>query len=173
MWADPATSAHPIEPVTTIAGHPDWPTQNAADGFHPGDTFCIDVRMAPDLGGELTISPNGRVTPPQLSAVMAAMAMMAVNRSAPELQVTLEQTDARELIDPSPGVTPTGLDSQSVFVGDEGESPGPFDMPGETRALQAVRLSGNATDGGWAQSGWAKGGRHWPVARVRCGRCTP
>ena len=73
MWAHPATSAHTTEPVTTIAGHPDWSTKDAADGFHPGDTFCIDVRTAPDLSGELTIGPNGRVTPPQLSAVMAGV----------------------------------------------------------------------------------------------------
>jgi protein involved in polysaccharide export with SLBB domain len=130
------------EPLTTSAGYPSWSAKDVSYRFYPGDKFRIDVRTAPELSGELTIAPDGRVTLPQLGAVMAA------NRSVPELQAMLEQTYARELIDPSLIVTPTGFGSQKIFVGGEVKSPGVFEMPGEIDALQAVLLAG-----GWTESG--------------------
>ena len=138
--------------MTTITGHPDRSTRDAADRFDPGATFRIDVRTAPELSGELsgkrTIAPDGCVTLPHLSAVMA------VNRSAPRLQVMLELTDARELIDPSLSVTPTGFGSQKIFGGGEAKSPGAFDRPGEIRPLQAVQLAGRLAGKRLDGSGW-------------------
>ena len=161
FWpAASATPAHPAAPVTTIAGHPDRSTRDAADRFDPGATFHIDARTGPELSGELsgklsgklTIAPDGYVTLPHLSAVMA------VNRSAPDLQVMLEQTDARELIDPSLSVTPTGSGSQKIFGGGEAESPGAFDRPGEIRALQAVQLAGGLAEKRLDENGWKEAG---------------
>jgi polysaccharide export outer membrane protein len=126
----------------TPAAYPAWTATDTGYRFYPGDKFRIDVRTAPELSGELTIAPDGRVTLPQVGAVMAA------NRSVPELQAMLEQTYSRELIDPSLIVTPTGFGSQKIFVGGEVKAPGVFELPGEIDALQAVLLAG-----GWTESG--------------------
>jgi protein involved in polysaccharide export with SLBB domain len=133
----PAPEAH-IAP----AAYPAWSAADASYRLYPGDKFRIDVRTAPELSGELTIAPDGRVTLPQVGAVMAA------NRTVPELQAMLEQSYARELIDPSLIVTPTGFGSQKIFVGGEVKAPGVFELPGEIDALQAVLLAG-----GWTESG--------------------
>lgn len=110
----------------------------------PGDKLKIDIRTAPELNAELTVAPDGRITLPALGPIMAA------NLSLAELTRAIEQSYARELIDPALTVTPTTIGSQKIFVGGEVKSPGVFELPGEIDPLQAVLLAGGVTDTGRA-----------------------
>jgi protein involved in polysaccharide export with SLBB domain len=126
------------------ASFPSWSGSDAGYRFYPGDRFRIDLQTAPELSAELTIGPDGRVSPPSLGAVMAA------DLTVRELQTLLEQMYARELIDPSLSLTPIDFGSQKIFVGGEVRQPGVFDLPGEIDPLQAVILAGGWTDEGRA-----------------------
>lgn len=131
-----------LAPAFKAAAYPQWTAKDADYRFWPGDKLRIDVRTAPELSGEATVAPDGRVALAQIGSVMAA------NRSVAELKAALEQAYGRELIDPSLVVTPTTFGSQKVFVGGEVKSPGVFELPGEIDALQAVLLAGGWTDSG-------------------------
>ncbi len=127
-----------------VASYPSWNTQNEAYRFYPGDRFRVDVRTAPELSGELTIAPDGRIALPTVGPVMAG------GRTVRELQATIEELFGNELRDPSLVITPTEFGSQKVFVGGEVRQPGVFPLPGEIDVLQAILLAG-----GWTENGQA------------------
>lgn len=124
------------------ATFPAWKVEDESYRFYPGDKFRIDVRTAPELSGEMTISPDGRITLPTIGPVMAA------GQSVKELQATVEDIYGNELIDPSLVITPTDFGSQKIFVGGEVKQPGVFELPGEIDPLQAILLAG-----GWTEEG--------------------
>jgi polysaccharide export outer membrane protein len=124
------------------AAFPAWKLEDESYRFYPGDKFRIDVRTAPELSGELTIAPDGRVTLPTIGAFMAA------GRSVQDLQAAVEDIYGNELLDPSLVVTPTDFGSQKIFVGGEVKQPGVFELPGEIDPLQAILLAG-----GWTEEG--------------------
>ena len=105
---DPLPKQSPDFP---IASYPKWRAEDAAYRFYPGDKFRLDVRTAPELSGELTIGPDGRISLPTIGAVMAG------GQTASELKTTIEEIYAKELHDPSFIITPTDFGSQKVFVG--------------------------------------------------------
>ena len=119
-----------------MASYPQWRAEDATYRFYPGDKFRIDVRTAPELSGEMTIAPDGRITLPTIGPVMAG------GHTVAELKGTIEEIYANELRDPSLVITPTDFGSQKVFVGGEVKAPGVFELPGEIDVLQAILLAG-------------------------------
>lgn len=124
------------------ASFPGWRTQDEAYRFYPGDRFRMDIRTAPELSGEMTIAPDGRVALPTVGPLMAA------GQTAKELQAAAEDIYSNELRDPAMVITPTSFGSQKIFVGGEVKQPGVFELPGEIDPLQAVLLAGGWTDRG-------------------------
>ena len=124
------------------ASYPNWRAEDATYRFYPGDKFRVDVRTAPELSGEFTIAPDGRITLPTIGAIMAG------GHTSGELKLAIEDIYANELRDPSLVITPTDFGSQKVFVGGEVKAPGVFPLPGEIDALQAIMLAGGWTDEG-------------------------
>lgn len=125
-----------------VGSWPGWKVDDQAYRFYPGDKFRVDVRTAPELSGELTIAPDGRVALPTIGAVMAG------GQTVRELQTTFEEIYGNELRDPSLVITPTDFGSQKVFVGGEVKAPGAFEMPGDIDVLQAIVMAGGWTDEG-------------------------
>lgn len=125
-----------------IASYPKWRAEDQAYRFYPGDKFRVDVRTAPELSGEFTIAPDGRITLPTIGSVMAG------GQTVGELKGVIENIYANELRDPSLVITPTDFGSQKVFVGGEVKAPGVFELPGEIDVLQAILLAGGWTDEG-------------------------
>ncbi|HVY88035.1 MAG TPA: polysaccharide biosynthesis/export family protein [Hyphomonadaceae bacterium] len=125
-----------------VATYPSWKAEDQSYRFYPGDKLRIDIRTAPELSGELTIAPDGRVSLANIGPVMAA------GRTVKELQDAIEDIYGNELIDPSLVITPTGFGSQKIFVGGEVKQPGVFELPGEIDPLQAILLAG-----GWTENG--------------------
>ena len=54
-----------------IASYPKWRAEDATYRFYPGDKFRVDVRTAPELSGEFTVAPDGRIALPTIGAIMA------------------------------------------------------------------------------------------------------
>lgn len=127
-----------------IGAYPSWKAEDASYRFYPGDKFRIDIRTAPELSGEHSIAPDGRVSLVNIGPVMAA------GKTVKELQDAMEEIFGAELIDPSLVITPTGFGSQKIFVGGEVKQPGVFELPGEIDPLQAILLAGGWTDNGKA-----------------------
>ncbi len=122
--------------------YPEWSLRDPEYRFYPGDTVRIDIRTAPELSGERTLAPDGRLALPMVGEVMAG------GMTGSQLQAALEHLYARELLDPALTVTPVKLGSQKIFVGGEVKSPGVFELPGEIDVLQAVVMAGGPTDAG-------------------------
>ena len=68
--------------------------------------------------------------------------VMAADRTVAELQATLAQAYASQLVNPAVEVTVRTTTPLKVFIGGEVDKPGVYDMPGDIDALQAVVLAG-------------------------------
>ncbi len=138
---DPVPKPSPNFPQQAF---PSWNAKDPEYRFGPGDKLKMDIRTAPELSGELTVAPDGRVALPTMGSVMAA------GMSVKELTAQLEDIYGNELLNPELVVTPTDFGSQKIFVGGEVKSPGVFELPGEIDPLQAVMMAGGATEDGRA-----------------------
>lgn len=104
--------------------------------LYPGDEIEVATPTAPELTRTVKVGPDGRIALPLIGQVMAA------DRSVAELNATLSQAYASQLVRPVVEVTLKTAGPLKVFVGGEVAQPGVFDMPGDIDALQAVIMAG-------------------------------
>jgi len=104
--------------------------------LYPGDEIEVATPTAPELTRTVKVGPDGRIALPLIGQVMAA------DRSLGELNATLTQAYATQLVRPIVEVTLKNAGPLKVFVGGEVGTPGVFDMPGDIDALQAVIMAG-------------------------------
>jgi polysaccharide export outer membrane protein len=104
--------------------------------LYPGDEIEVATPTAPELTRTVKVGPDGRIALPLIGQVMAA------DRSLAELNATLAQAYATQLVRPVVEVTLKAAGPLKVFVGGEVGQPGVFDMPGDIDALQAVIMAG-------------------------------
>jgi polysaccharide biosynthesis/export protein PslD len=128
-----------------------WREDEAQYRLWPGDRIRVDARTAPELSGEITIGPDGRVVLPSFGPVMVA------GMTLPEATQVVQDAYGRDLLDPTLVITPTVFGPQKVFVGGEVKTPGIYDLPGDITMLQAVILAG----------GWTENGRPNQVVLIR------
>ncbi|MBE7218114.1 MAG: polysaccharide export protein [Caulobacteraceae bacterium] len=113
-----------------------WREDEPGYRFYPGDQIDVAVPSAPELNRTLTVQPDGRIAMPLVGEAMAA------DRTLPQLQQSLAQAYARQLIDPRVEVSVRQATPIRVFVGGEVGRPGVYDMPGDIDALQGVIMAG-------------------------------
>ena len=113
-----------------------WSDYEPPYRFYPGDEIEVALPSAPELNKTVTVQPDGRISLPLIPAVMAA------DRTVPELQGSLSQAYASLLLRPAVDVTPKAAPLK-VFVGGEVGNPGIFDMAGDADALRAVIQAGD------------------------------
>lgn len=113
-----------------------WSDYEPPYRFYPGDEIEVALPSAPELNKTVTVQPDGRISLPLIPAVMAA------DRTVPELQESLSQAYASLLLRPAVDVTPKAAPLK-VFVGGEVGNPGIFDMAGDADALRAVIQAGD------------------------------
>lgn len=113
-----------------------WSDYEPPYRFYPGDEIEVSLPSAPELNKTVTVQPDGRISLPLIPAVMAA------DRTIPELQGALSQSYAGLLLRPAVDVAPKAAPLK-VFVGGEVGNPGIFDMAGDADALRAVIQAGD------------------------------
>lgn len=113
-----------------------WGEDEPGYRLYPGDVLDIAVPSAPELNRTVTVQPDGRVTMPLVSQIMAA------DRSVPEFRAMLTQAYASQLRRPEVEVTVKQASPIKVFVGGEVDKPGVYDMPGDIDAVQAILMAG-------------------------------
>jgi len=129
------------EPVPQARAFSDIPYATWSDyepdyRFYPGDELEVSLPSAPELNKTVTVQPDGRISLPLISTVMAA------DRTIPELQATLSEAYSRQLLRPEVDVVAKAAPLK-VFVGGEVGTPGVIDLTGDADALRAVIQAGD------------------------------
>lgn len=114
----------------------DWTEAEPEYRLYPGDELDVTIPAAPELSRSLRVGPDGRITLPLASTVMAA------DRSIPELQSDIAAAYAPTLLRPEAQVTLRQSAPIRIYVGGEVGQPGEYEMPGDIDALQAVLKAG-------------------------------
>lgn len=134
--AEPITPApRPTASFSNI-GYADWSEQEPDYRFYPGDEIEMTVPSAPELNKSAIVQPDGRITVPLVSPVMAA------DRTIGELQASLSQAYAGTLLRPQVQISVKATAPLKVFVGGEVGNPGVYDMAGDGDALRAIIQAG-------------------------------
>jgi protein involved in polysaccharide export with SLBB domain len=137
LAAAPAHAAKAPAAAFPNIGYADWSDQEPEYRFYPGDQIDVTVPSAPELARTgVIVQPDGRITLPLIAPVMAA------DRTVAELQATLAQAYASQLLRPEVVIQIKTVTPLKVFVGGEVGTPGVFDMPGDINSLQAVIQAG-------------------------------
>ena len=113
-----------------------WSDYEPPYRFYPGDEIEVALPSAPELNKTVTVQPDGRISLPLIPAIMAA------DRTIPEMQGALSQAYASLLLRPAVDVSAKAAPLK-VFVGGEVGNPGIFDMAGDADALRAVIQAGD------------------------------
>ena len=117
-------------------GYASWSDDEPDYRFYPGDQIELRVPSAPELNKTLVVQPDGRVSAPLVGPIMVA------DRSTQQVEESLSQAYASQLIHPQVEVSLTAATPLKVFVGGEVDKPGVYDMPGPIDALQAIIEAG-------------------------------
>jgi polysaccharide export outer membrane protein len=117
-------------------GYATWSEDEPDYRFYPGDQIELRVPSAPELNKILVVQPDGRISAPLIGPIMVA------DRSSQEVQASLSQAYAGQLVRPQVEVNLAAATPLKVFVGGEVDKPGVYDMPGPIDALQAVIEAG-------------------------------
>lgn len=117
-------------------GYATWSDDEPDYRFYPGDQIELRVPSAPELNKTLVVQPDGRVSAPLVGPIMVA------DRSTQQVEDSLSQAYASQLIHPQVEVSLTAATPLKVFVGGEVDKPGVYDMPGPIDALQAIIEAG-------------------------------
>lgn len=113
-----------------------WTDDESPYRLYPGDVLDVAVPSAPELNRTVTVQPDGRITLPLVSPVMAS------DRNVEELRATLRDAYGPTLVHPDVDLNVKTSVPLKVFVGGEVDKPGVYDMPGDINALQAVLMAG-------------------------------
>lgn len=117
-------------------GYATWSDDEPDYRFYPGDQIELRVPSAPELNKTLVVQPDGRISAPLVGPIMVA------DRSTQQVEESLSQAYASQLIHPQVEVSLTAATPLKVFVGGEVDKPGVYDMPGPIDALQAIIEAG-------------------------------
>jgi polysaccharide export outer membrane protein len=106
----------------------------------PDDVLIITFWKDKDLSGEVTVRPDGKITLPLISDVMAAGLTPEQLRE----KVTTEAT--RFVEDPSATVSVKQINSRRVFITGEVSKPGPYPLTSPLTILQLIAIAGGLND---------------------------
>ena len=143
----PAPSFEPFSPRPQPTAefdavpYADWTDAEPDYRFFPGDELDVVVGTAPELNRSVRVGPDGRVS------LALGPAVMAADRSAPELEAEISRAYAGTLVRPEAQVVLRQAAPIRIYVTGEVRTPGEYEMPGDIDALQAVAKAGGFTTG--------------------------
>ncbi|MDP3405922.1 MAG: polysaccharide biosynthesis/export family protein [Brevundimonas sp.] len=121
----------------TEIGFADWTDAEPEYLLFPGDEIEVATPTATELTRTLKVGPDGRIALPLIGQAMAA------DRTIAELEYTLSEAYAAELVRPVVEITLKQAGPLKVWVAGEVRTPGVYDMPGDIDAYQAVVMAGD------------------------------
>jgi polysaccharide export outer membrane protein len=115
----------------------DWTETEPEYVLYPGDEIEVALPTATELTRTLRVGPDGRIALPLIGQAMAA------DRTLSELEYTLSEAYAPQLVRPVVEVTLRQAGPIRVWVAGEVRTPGVYDMNGDIDAYQAVVQAGD------------------------------
>ena len=117
-------------------GYATWSDDEPPYRFYPGDEIEVSLPSAPELNKTVIVQPDGRISMPLIAAVMAA------DKTIPDLQYALSSAYSTQLLRPAVDLNPKAAPLK-VFVGGEVGNPGIYEMAGDADALRAIIQAGD------------------------------
>ena len=104
--------------------------------LYPGDQIDVVVQSAPELSRTLTVAPDGRISMPMTSGIMAA------GRTIPWVEQALKAQLAKQLVDPTIAITSRAFAAQNIYVGGQVAQQGTYALSGPIGSLEAIIMAG-------------------------------
>ncbi len=104
--------------------------------LYPGDQLDVIVESAPELSRTLTVAPDGRITMPMASGIMAA------GKTLPWIEQALRAELSKQLRDPTVAVTARAFAPQNIYVGGQVGQQGIYTLSGPIGSLEAIIMAG-------------------------------
>jgi polysaccharide export outer membrane protein len=102
----------------------------------PDDVLGVVFWREPEMSGDTTVRPDGKITVPVIGEIQAAGLEPA------KLQQQILATSKKYLTDASVSVAVRAINSRKVFVTCQVKEPGAFPLTGQLTVLQAIALAG-------------------------------
>ena len=106
----------------------------------PEDVLGVVFWREPEISGDVTVRPDGRITIPVIGDMQAA------GRRPEDLQAAILAAAGKYITDPNVAVVVRTINSRKVFVTGRVTTPGGHDLRGPMNVLQAIALAGGLTE---------------------------
>lgn len=136
-----------VAALSMLAGFQAAPSQTPAAADVPADyvigaedVLGVVFWREPEISGDVTVRPDGRITLPVIGEVQAQ------GLRPEELQQQVATAAAKYLTDPNVAVVVRTINSRRIFVTGRVTSPGAHMLKGPLNVLQAIALAGGITE---------------------------
>ncbi len=129
-----------IRPYQPVAQPPPGTAPAADYVVGPEDVLGIVVWREPELSGDVTVRPDGKISLPVIGDVQAA------GLSPDALQRVVQAAARKFVADPNVAVVVRAIHSRKVFVTGSVATPGAHALVGPLTVLQAIALAGGLTE---------------------------
>lgn len=127
--------------VSMTGGEPRQEVQPASDYLiGPEDVLGIVVWREPDMSGDVTVRPDGRITVPVLGEIVAE------GKRPSRLQDELAAAAGKYVSGVNVVVIVRAINSRKIFVTGRVTSPGKYPLIGTLTVMQAIALAGGLTE---------------------------
>ena len=106
----------------------------------PQDVLGIVFWREPDLSGDVTVRPDGKISLPVIGTVTAE------GLRPEELQAEILKLATKFITDPNVAVVIRTINSRRIFVTGQVKAPGAHPIVGPLTVMQALALAGGITD---------------------------
>ncbi len=106
----------------------------------PEDILGVIFWREPDISGDVTVRPDGKITLPVIGELQAA------GLRPSELQGAVKQAAAKYLTDINVAVVVRTINSRKIYVTGRVASPGAHSLVGPLTVMQAISLAGGLTE---------------------------
>lgn len=130
-WAQQGTPVPP--PADSGAVPPDYV-------IGPEDVLGIVFWREPEISGDVTVRPDGRITIPVIGDLQAA------GLRPDALRASIRTAASKYITDPNVAVVVRTINSRKIFITGRVTTPGGRDLRGPLTVLQAIAMAGGLTE---------------------------
>ncbi len=106
----------------------------------PEDVLGVVFWREPDLSGDVTVRPDGRISVPVLGEIRAA------GKRPDELQAELVSVATKYISEVNVVVIVRAINSRRIFVTGRVTTPGKYPLMGALSVMQSIALAGGLTE---------------------------
>jgi polysaccharide export outer membrane protein len=139
--------AGPASPAAPRPGQPGAATAKPQEAVRPidyvigsEDVLGVVFWREPEMSGDVTVRPDGRITIPVIGEVQAA------GKTPEQLQAEIVAAASKYISAPNAVVVVRTINSRKVFVTGRVTTPGTYPLTGALTVMQAIALAGGLTE---------------------------